>query len=162
SYGSCQFPTLGFVVERFKAIQAFVPEIFHRIKVTHNHKDGIVEFNWKRHRLFNHTACLVLYQLCMEDPMATVVEVRSKPKSKWRPQALDTVELEKLASRKLRINAKETMRIAEKLYTQGEMNSDCTSLLFAISWLVAPRMLRGRRPQWRSTSLRNALWPTAS
>ncbi|KAK2111038.1 DNA topoisomerase 3-alpha [Saguinus oedipus] len=162
SYGSCQFPTLGFVVERFKAIQAFVPEIFHRIKVTHDHKDGIVEFSWKRHRLFNHTACLVLYQLCMElqaalnghslglslwvqlvvsdlegwacavhrkfgddaltintDPMATVVEVRSKPKSKWRPQALDTVELEKLASRKLRINAKETMRIAEKLYTQG-------------------------------------------
>lgn len=32
SYGSCQFPTLGFVVERFKAIQAFVPEVFHRIK----------------------------------------------------------------------------------------------------------------------------------
>ncbi|XP_040486068.1 DNA topoisomerase 3-alpha isoform X1 [Ursus maritimus] len=119
SYGSCQFPTLGFVVERFKAIQAFVPEIFHKIKVTHDHKDGVVEFNWKRHRLFNHTACLVLYQLCMEDPRATVVEVRSKAKSKWRPQALDTVELEKLASRKLRINAKETMRIAEKLYTQG-------------------------------------------
>uniref|UniRef100_I3MP50 DNA topoisomerase n=1 Tax=Ictidomys tridecemlineatus TaxID=43179 RepID=I3MP50_ICTTR len=119
SYGSCQFPTLGFVVERFKAIQAFVPEIFHRIKVTHDHKDGTVEFNWKRHRLFNHTACLVLYQLCMEDPLATVVEIRSKPKSKWRPQALDTVELEKLASRKLKINAKETMRIAEKLYTQG-------------------------------------------
>ncbi|XP_037663946.1 DNA topoisomerase 3-alpha isoform X2 [Choloepus didactylus] len=119
SYGSCQFPTLGFVVERFKAIQAFVPETFHKIKVTHEHEDGIVEFNWKRHRLFNHTACLVLYQMCMEDPMATVVEVKSKPKSKWRPQALDTVELEKLASRKLRINAKETMRIAERLYTQG-------------------------------------------
>ena len=33
----------------------------------------------------------------------------------------DTViqELEKQASRKLRINAKETMRLAEKLYTQG-------------------------------------------
>ena len=28
-------------------------------------------------------------------------------------------ELEKLASRKLRISAHETMRIAEKLYTQG-------------------------------------------
>nr|KAF6305575.1 DNA topoisomerase III alpha [Pipistrellus kuhlii] len=119
SYGSCQFPTLGFVVERFKAIQAFVPEIFHKIKVTHDHRDGVVEFSWKRHRLFNHTACLVLYQLCMEDPRATVVEVSSKAKSKWRPQALDTVELEKLASRKLRISAKETMRIAEKLYTQG-------------------------------------------
>ncbi|XP_068002650.1 DNA topoisomerase 3-alpha isoform X2 [Melanerpes formicivorus] len=119
SYGSCQFPTLGFVVERFKAIQAFVPEAFYKIKVTHDQEDGSVVFNWKRNRLFNHTACLVLYQMCMEDPVATVVEVASKPKSKWRPLPLDTVELEKLASRKLKINAKETMRIAEKLYTQG-------------------------------------------
>lgn len=67
--------------------------------------------------------------------------MRSKPKSKWRPLPLDTVvssasrtylshflvfylkiifqELEKLASRKLRINAKNTMHIAEKLYTAG-------------------------------------------
>ena len=30
-----------------------------------------------------------------------------------------TVELEKLASRKLRLSAKTTMSIAEKLYTQG-------------------------------------------
>ncbi|XP_043349559.1 DNA topoisomerase 3-alpha isoform X2 [Dermochelys coriacea] len=119
SYGSCQFPTLGFVVERFKAIQAFVPEAFYKIKVTHEHEDGMVDFNWKRNRLFNHTACLVLYHMCMEDPVATVIEIGSKPKSKWRPLALDTVELEKLASRKLKINAKETMKIAEKLYTQG-------------------------------------------
>ncbi|XP_075035334.1 DNA topoisomerase 3-alpha isoform X2 [Mixophyes fleayi] len=119
SYGSCQFPTLGFVVERFKAIQAFIPETFYKIKVTHEHEDGTVEFSWKRNRLFNHTACLVLYQICMEDPTATVVQVGSKPKSKWRPVALDTVELEKLVSRKLKIGAKETMKIAEKLYTQG-------------------------------------------
>ncbi|XP_075888394.1 DNA topoisomerase 3-alpha isoform X2 [Nelusetta ayraudi] len=94
SYGSCQFPTLGFVVERFKAIQAFIPETFYKIKVLHEVDEDTVEFSWKRNRLFNHTACLVLYQICME-------------------------ELEKLASRKLKINAKETMKIAEKLYTQG-------------------------------------------
>lgn len=119
SYGSCQFPTLGFVVERFKAIQAFIPETFFKIKVIHEFEEDTVEFSWKRNRLFNHTACLVLYQICMENPMATVTSVTSKPKSKWRPLPLDTVELEKLASRKLRINAKETMKIAEKLYTQG-------------------------------------------
>ncbi|KAG1968494.1 DNA topoisomerase 3-alpha [Pimephales promelas] len=120
SYGSCQFPTLGFVVERFKAIQAFVPETFFKIKVVHEpNEEESVEFSWKRHRLFNHTACLVLYQMCMEDPMAKVISVTSKPKSKWRPLPLDTVELEKLSSRKLRISAKETMKIAEKLYTQG-------------------------------------------
>lgn len=36
SYGSCQFPTLGFVVERFKAIQAFIPETFYKIKGTNS------------------------------------------------------------------------------------------------------------------------------
>lgn len=32
SYGSCQFPTLGFVVERYKAIEEFVPEDFWKIE----------------------------------------------------------------------------------------------------------------------------------
>uniref|UniRef100_A0AAZ3SPL9 DNA topoisomerase n=1 Tax=Oncorhynchus tshawytscha TaxID=74940 RepID=A0AAZ3SPL9_ONCTS len=114
SYGSCQFPTLGFVVERFKSIQAFIPETFYKIR-----EEESVEFSWKRNRLFNHTACLVIYQICLEDPIATVTSVTSKPKSKWRPLPLDTVEMEKLVSRKLRIGAKETMKIAEKLYTQG-------------------------------------------
>ena len=32
SYGSCQFPTMGFVVERYKAIANFVPEQFWYIQ----------------------------------------------------------------------------------------------------------------------------------
>lgn len=32
SYGSCQFPTMGFVVERYKAIGSFVPEDFWKIR----------------------------------------------------------------------------------------------------------------------------------
>lgn len=32
SYGSCQFPTLGFVVDRYKAIEDFIPEPFWKIK----------------------------------------------------------------------------------------------------------------------------------
>ena len=28
SYGPCQFPTLGFIVERWLAVQAFVPQPF--------------------------------------------------------------------------------------------------------------------------------------
>ncbi|XP_015264887.1 PREDICTED: DNA topoisomerase 3-alpha [Gekko japonicus] len=150
SYGSCQFPTLGFVVERFKAIQAFVPETFYKIKVTHDHEDGTVDFNWKRNRLFNHMACLILYQICLEDPLATVVEVGSRPKSKWRPLPLDTVELEKLASRKLRINAKETMRIAEKLYTQGYISYPRTETNIFPKDINLPGLvqLQTRDPRW--------------
>ena len=32
SFGSCQFPTLGFVVERYKQVEAFIPEMFYKIK----------------------------------------------------------------------------------------------------------------------------------
>ncbi|CAH1794681.1 unnamed protein product [Owenia fusiformis] len=119
SYGSCQFPTLGFVVERYKQMQQFIAEPFWKIKVIHTSEDGTCEFSWKRVRLFEQTAVLVLYQHCLDDPLARVIEIKTKPKSKWRPVALDTVEMEKLGSRKLRIGAKETMKIAESLYTKG-------------------------------------------
>ncbi|GFR23680.1 DNA topoisomerase 3-alpha [Trichonephila clavata] len=119
SYGSCQFPTLGFVVERYKQVQAFIPEAFWKLRVTHKKDDITTDFTWKRGRLFDHTACLVLYQICLEHCFAKVIDVKSRNKNKWRPQPLDTVEFEKLASRKLRINAKEAMTIAEKLYTKG-------------------------------------------
>ncbi|XP_061158338.1 DNA topoisomerase 3-alpha [Syngnathus typhle] len=150
SYGSCQFPTLGFVVERFKAIQAFIPETFYKIKVLHEVEEDTVEFGWKRYRLFNHTACLVLYQICMEDPIATVTSVTSKPKSKWRPMPLDTVELEKLASRKLRISAKETMKIAEKLYTQGFISYPRTETnIFPASLALSPLVEEQMQsPEW--------------
>ena len=35
SYGGCQFPTLGFVVDRFKQHNAFVAEDFWKIQVKH-------------------------------------------------------------------------------------------------------------------------------
>jgi len=35
SYGTCQFPTLGFVVERYKQNRAFVAEPFWKLLVVH-------------------------------------------------------------------------------------------------------------------------------
>ncbi|XP_012287249.1 DNA topoisomerase 3-alpha isoform X2 [Orussus abietinus] len=119
SYGSCQFPTLGFVVERFLAIERFKPEPYWRLKVTDMRNDILVEFRWDRNRLFEELPCQILLDRCLENPNATVEKVTSKPKSKWRPLPLDTIELEKQGSRKLQLNAKETMQIAERLYTQG-------------------------------------------
>ena len=42
-----------------------------------------------------------IYQdICTENPTARVEDYMSKTANKWRPLPLDTVELEKLASRK--------------------------------------------------------------
>ena len=46
SYGSCQFPTLGFIVERYRAIQEFQQENFWKIEVRHNKDRQSVVFNW--------------------------------------------------------------------------------------------------------------------
>lgn len=81
--------------------------------------DLTVDYNWARHRLFDKDSCEGFLMICQADPTAHVIDVVKKPKSKWRPQAMDTIELEKLGSRKLGINAKETMTIAEKLYSKG-------------------------------------------
>ncbi|KAL6262200.1 hypothetical protein P5V15_007297 [Pogonomyrmex californicus] len=119
SYGSCQFPTLGFVVERFLAIDRFKSEPYWKLRVIDDRNGIAVEFRWARVRLFEKMPCQIFLDICLEQPEATVEKVTCKPKSKWRPLPLDTIELEKQGSRKLRMNAKETMRIAEKLYTQG-------------------------------------------
>ncbi|XP_055344798.1 DNA topoisomerase 3-alpha-like [Paramacrobiotus metropolitanus] len=122
SYGSCQFPTLGFVVERYREIQRFIREDFWRLCVLHTFTSPEplpVEFLWQRVRLFDEPACQVLLDMCRASPRARVVNVTQTPRSKWRPLPLDTVQLEKLASRLLKITAKQTMKIAEKLYSQG-------------------------------------------
>lgn len=91
SYGSCQFPTLGFVVERFLAIEKFVSEPYWKIRVTDD-RDGLcVEFRWARNRVFEKLSCEIFLDTCLENPQALVEKVQSKPKSKWRPLPLDTV-----------------------------------------------------------------------
>ncbi|XP_073996996.1 topoisomerase 3-alpha isoform X2 [Rhodnius prolixus] len=114
SYGSCQFPTLGFVVERYLEREKFIAEPFWRIK-----DETTVAFRWSRDKLFDEAICIALLDRCKENPLAKILKVEGKPKSKWRPLPLDTTEMEKMASRKLRITAKEALKIAEKLYTQG-------------------------------------------
>jgi DNA topoisomerase-3 len=96
SYGSCQFPTLGFVVERFKDRENFVSEPFWKIQVTHkmenqNAPASTVDFNWERVRLFDYNVCIAFYNLIKSNPQAKVVDITTKPKNKWRPTPLDTI-----------------------------------------------------------------------
>ncbi|KAI8646254.1 DNA topoisomerase [Parasitella parasitica] len=124
SYGSCQFPTLGFVVDRYQQIQNFISEEFWKIVLSYVHRrdDGtelVTFFNWRREHLFDQWACFVLYEICFEKKIATVTKVKSKQTSKWKPLPLTTVELQKVACRVLRMSGAQIMSIAEKLYTEG-------------------------------------------
>ena len=117
--GSCQFPTLGFVVDRYFRVKNFVPEPFWSIKVTHNREDISVLFHWQRNRLFDRAVTIILLERCLLAIIAEVTKVQEKPASKWRPLPLTTVELQKNAGRFLQMNGNEAMIAAESLYQKG-------------------------------------------
>lgn len=61
------------------------------IKVRQKVDGKEVEFSWERVRLFDYTAASLLYDLVLANPLARVSDIKTKPKSKWRPVALDTI-----------------------------------------------------------------------
>ena len=81
--GSCQFPTLRFVVDRYRRLQYFVPEDFWKIDVVIAKDDIRAQFIWSRERLYDRHCCVVLYEKCLENPAARVLRVDVKPKDKW-------------------------------------------------------------------------------
>lgn len=121
SYGTCQFPTLGFVVDRFERIRNFVSEEFWYIQLQVPSEAGNTTFQWERGHLFDRLSVLAFYEACIETAgnKATVIDLRSKPTSKYRPLPLTTVELQKNCARFFKINAKQSLEAAEKLYQKG-------------------------------------------
>jgi DNA topoisomerase III len=119
SYGSCQFPTLGFVVERYLRVRNFKPEQFWTIKVMHEKKGIKVNFRWARNHLFDRMLVVILFERCLQARTARITKVQTKPTSKWKPLPLTTVELQKCGSRFLRLTSHRVMQLAEQLYQKG-------------------------------------------
>lgn len=130
SYGPCQFPTLGFVVERWARIETFVPEDFWFLQLTirvptenatpqNNNPERPIHFQWKRQRSYDRAIVMALYEACLEAETAVVTQLQGRPKHKWRPVPLATVELQKRASKYLRLGAEQIMTAAENLYQNG-------------------------------------------
>ncbi|RYP92670.1 hypothetical protein DL770_001183 [Monosporascus sp. CRB-9-2] len=109
----------GFVVDRYFRVRNFKPETFWAIKVMHKRDNIDVNFSWSRHRLFDRASVIVLYERCLAAKMAKVIKVQEKPTKKWKPLPLTTVELQKMATRFLRMTGQQAMEAAENLYNKG-------------------------------------------
>jgi len=121
SFGPCQIPTLGLVVERFEKIESFIREPFWTIQMEWSNEETREKcaFLWHRQRLFDHLSCLALFESCVQEQVAQVLQVTQKPKSKWRPLPLATVQLQIRMSKFCRMSSEVTMKIAEGLYQRG-------------------------------------------
>ncbi|OQS54792.1 Top3a [Ecytonucleospora hepatopenaei] len=114
SYGQCQIPTLNFVVERQKQIDAFVPETFYSLKLVHNKN----EFSWERGNVFDKNFVVHMYNILF-GAKYKVKSVNCKEIVKYSPLPLRTVELQKTCASFYKMSGDEIMTIAEKLYNRG-------------------------------------------
>jgi len=61
----------------------------------------------------------VLFEKCQEGKKAKVVAIDQARRIRARPFPLNTIEAQKLISRKLKISSSHSMEIMEKLYQRG-------------------------------------------
>lgn len=126
SYGSCQFPTLGFVVDRYLRIKNFKTEPFWHIQLSLklNEQQKALPLHWERGHIFDRMVATIFYERMMDQAasngyLATVVGADKKPTKRYRPLPLTTVRLQKSGAQFLKLSSKRVMDVAEKLYNKG-------------------------------------------
>lgn len=107
------------MVDRYFRVKNFVPEAFWGIKLSHSREGKQVQFSWARTRLFDRMTTIILYERCLAAKRAKVTKVQQRPTRKFKPLPLTTVELQKAATRLLRMSGQQAMTIAEGLYNRG-------------------------------------------
>ncbi|KAK4538126.1 hypothetical protein CDCA_CDCA16G4151 [Cyanidium caldarium] len=138
SYGPCQFPALGLVVKRYWEMRRFQKTPFWSIRITV--RDGAatrtlsvpgeqalpsptVLFYWDRGRLFDRDQAYELFlrvhDAASQEDCLRIDRVEARTVRRHKPLPLATVELQKQASRRLRIASERTMEVAERLYQGG-------------------------------------------
>ena len=119
TYGPCQTPTLGFVVDRAEQIMKFTPEKYWTIDVDIEFGSKNFSLKWNRGKLFNQQCIHAIYNLLSENDSAKAVKVSRKKEHVGKPIGLNTVKMLKVASSVFGISSDRTMKTAEHLYLRG-------------------------------------------
>lgn len=145
SFGTCQFPALGFVVRREWERQGFLPEEYFTMRLYHT-KTTFVSV---RGSIYDQVGATVLYEdmllraahnsvslparvdeakhereECGTDGMyrVEVVNVRQCQNHRRQPFPLSTVMMQKLAATNLHMSSEKSMKTAELLYQDGYLS----------------------------------------
>jgi DNA topoisomerase-3 len=137
SYGPCQFPTLGLLVQREWEIAAHVAEPFWALRVAARAPPDAgapggaapggapgaartVEFAWARGRVFDRAVAELYHARVAAPPQeAEVTAVTGARRTRAAPAPLSTLEMQKRASQALRLSGERLMKLAEELYQGG-------------------------------------------
>ena len=167
SYGPCQFPALGLIVQRAWEARAHVPEPFWWIHVSLRVPRGdgpgvggattttttsptvTVPFKWRRGHVFDHAIAATLYEAAAASRTAVVTSVDARRAHREPPPPLCTLALQRAATRRnvLGLDGAEVMRLAEELYQGGFISYPRTDTSeFAPDTDLGPHHRRPRGP----------------
>lgn len=119
SFGTCQFPTLGFIVDAWKKHVSHQPEPYWFIQPTLSVEGNKYQVKWDRKYLFCKLSTVAILSSIMDNPICRVTSVVEKPKTNNKPLPLSTIELQKRCSRWIKISSATVMKCAEELYQGG-------------------------------------------
>ena len=147
SYGPCQTPTLGFVVQRHEENVVFEPEVYWQIGLSlqppahepsgsalpglqrppglassSEQSTSPLEVTWERGRTFDRGVVSVCLRLVRAAGSATLSSLVESTERRARPIGLNTVQMLKIASKALGIGAQRAMSVAESLYMAGYLS----------------------------------------
>jgi DNA topoisomerase-1 len=126
STGRVQGPTLKIVVERELEIKAFVPQDFWQIEIKGEHMGMPWAALHEKDRFGNEEEAKAIVKKCKERP-AKVEAIDSKRFNQGAPFPFDLGTLQTEAYRAFGINPKDTLAVAQHLYTNAYISYPRTS-----------------------------------
>jgi DNA topoisomerase-1 len=126
SSGRVQGPALKIVIEREKIIQAFKPEPFWQIQLVGEAKDKVIEAWHKQDKFWEKEQADKVMEN-VKDKEAVVASVEAKKFNQAPPTPFDLTTLQIEAYRTCRISPKDTLAIAQSLYTSAYISYPRTS-----------------------------------
>jgi len=124
SSGRVQSPALRLIVEREKEILNFIPEkSYSLLVIAEDAKGNSYEFEiFAKKELLkkkNKEELIEIFEKYLKDREVKLIKIQEKTLKKLPPKPLKTSTLIEIAGKFLGFSAKETMRIAQRLYESG-------------------------------------------
>ncbi len=119
SYGPCQSPVLFLVVQRALEREKFKSEKYYTLYAYIKCANKILKLSYKGGKIKSLDEAKALQEKVKRSGFGVVVKAEYRSVKHKPPEPLNTIELERRASRFLNIRPKEALDIAEELYRDG-------------------------------------------
>lgn len=113
---------MGFCVARLDEISKFSPETFYFVVVTVRKENRTSKWYSTRGKIFDRQVANAIVERIRSSSSVLagkIIDARATKERRKRPLPLNTVELLKLASTRLKMSPHRVAQVAENLYTQG-------------------------------------------